>query len=337
MSHRNQNVLKARRDFLTNKRGQNKESTVRYYESITNDFTEFLTNRDIEVTQEIDGYLIKQWKQKRQKKDDVSPITLHNNTKHLRVFIRWLESSELVKGGLADKMQIPDVNTEQRRSDEVVSPEHIENIINHLEIYEYATRLHAITKFLWHTGSRISAAIALDLDDFQPRDGIVKVRNRKDTGTGLKNGQKSERNIGISESVIEVLNDYIQGRRKDATDDYGREPLFTTVNGRMARQRVYKNFVAISRPCVYNDSCPHNRELDECEAAQKKKKAYDCPSSKALHPIRRGSITYHLNQDWPLEKVSERCDVGKETLKKHYDSRTHRDKQQGRSQYVDKL
>jgi integrase len=298
---------------------------------------DYVESNDIEAVEGINGYLIEQWKLKRKNEDNVSPATLKNNLKHIRVFIRWCESTELIEHGLADKIQIPSISEEQERSNEIVEPEQIQSILSHLELYEYGTRFHAITALLWHTGIRISAAVSLDLEDFEPRVNTIKVRNRRATGTSLKNGNKSERNITISDEIVDVLNDYIEGRRISVDDEYNREPLFTTERGRVDRQVVYKNFIGISRPCVYANDCPHGRDIEECEAARLKREAYDCPSSGALHPIRRGSITYHLNQDWPIEKVSERCDVSVSVLQKHYDARTHEDKRQGRSQFVDNL
>jgi site-specific recombinase XerD len=330
-------IRKARRDWLSTKRNNLKAATVRSYENISGDFVDYVESNDIEAVEGINGYLIEQWKLKRKNEDNVSPATLKNNLKHIRVFIRWCESTELIEHGLADKIQIPSISEEQERSNEIVEPEQIQSILSHLELYEYGTRFHAITALLWHTGIRISAAVSLDLEDFEPRVNTIKVRNRRATGTSLKNGNKSERNITISDEIVDVLNDYIEGRRISVDDEYNREPLFTTERGRVDRQVVYKNFIGISRPCVYANDCPHGRDIEECKAARLKREAYDCPSSGALHPIRRGSITYHLNQDWPIEKVSERCDVSVSVLQKHYDARTHEDKRQGRSQFVDNL
>jgi site-specific recombinase XerD len=336
MTRTNIAIRKARRDFLSSKRNNLKDSSVRAYDSITNDLIEYLESKDIHQIGGIDGYIISQWKAKRKDVDEVSPATLKNNVKHIRVFIRWCESVEMIEEGTADKINVPNISEQAERSDDIVEPEQIRKILDHLEMYEYASRLHAFVALIWHTGCRISALISLDVQDFRPRKGILKVRDRRQDGTALKNGKKSERNITLSDDVVAVLNDYLNGRRIESVDDHNRDPLFTTNNGRMQRQVAYRAFVAISRPCEYGD-CPHNRTEQNCEAAQEKKKAYDCPSSGSLHTIRRGAITYHLNNGWPLEKVSERCDVGVPVLKKHYDTRSHEDERQGRNQYVDKL
>ena len=337
MTRANIHIRKAKKDFLSSKRNNLKDSSVRSYKSIITDFVEYCETNGIEAVNEIDGYTLEQWKIKRKDEDEARPATLKNNVKHVRVFIRWCESTELLDEGMADKMQVPSITDAQARSDDVVTPDQMQSILNYLEMYEYATRLHAFTQLVWHIGCRISVAIALDVQDFRPREGVLKIRNREQTDTPLKNGNKSERNVSLSDEVVEVLNDYVNGRRLNVTDAHGREPLFTTQAGRMSRQVAYRNFVAISRPCVYDNHCPHNRNIDNCEAAQKKKQSFGCPSSESLHPIRRGSITYHLNQGWPIEEVSGRCDVSVDVLRKHYDTRTLEDTRNQRKQHLDKL
>lgn len=328
---------KARRDFISMKEQSTKESTRRAYDVVTSDFITFLEENGINDTDKINGFTVEQWKLKRKEDDGVAPATLHNNVKHLRVFIRYLESSELVDTSLAEKISVPNISQEDRRSKDTVNPEEMEAILDYLATYEYATRLHALSSVLWHTGCRISGAIGLDLRDYKPAKNLLEFRDRPEKGTALKNRSKSERNVTVNDDVIAVLNDYVEGRREDVTDDYDREPLFATPGGRLIRQLAYKDFTGISRPCEVNGNCPHDREIQECEAAKRKRVAFKCPSSQSLHPIRRGAITYHLNQGWPKEKVSERCNVSIQVLEKHYDARTHEDKRAGRKKFTDQL
>jgi integrase len=237
-------------------------------------------------------------------------------------------------------MSIPTVPDEEEVSTEIVPLEQAEELLRYLSTYEYASRKHALFKTMWHTGCRISGAISLDLGDFHAGtsdSAFLEFVNRRDEGTPLKNGYKSERRISISQELLEVLSDYSEGRRKPVTDKFGREPLFTTRDNRISRQRAYKDFTALTRPCAISGNCPHNREIPKCEAGRDKEKAYACPSSKSLHPIRRGSITYQINRGYPKEKLSERVDVSVEVLNKHYDARTAEEERQGRKQYLDLL
>lgn len=326
---------KARRDFLEHKRNTLKASSARAYEYPTKHFIEFLEEQEIAQTSEINGYLIEQWKQKRQA--EVKPVTVYNNVKHLRVFIKWLQNSELVEYGLYDKIEVPQIPNNEAVNQDVLRKERAENVLEYLATFEYGTLYHAIFALMWNTGCRISGAMALDLEDSEASvegDSILKFRDRPEMGTPLKNGMKGERNVTITESLAGVLNDYIEMNRLEETDDHGRDPLFTVPSGRIYRQRVYKNFVGYTRPCVYANECPHDREIGVCEAAQRKEKAPSCPSSVSLHPIRRGSITNHINNGWPMEPLSERVDVSVEVLKKHYDARSEEKARQNRRQYL---
>jgi hypothetical protein len=166
---------------------------------------------------------------------------------------------------------------------------------------------------------------------------IIKFRIRPDTGTPLKNGNGGERNVTITDDMSGVLKDYIESKRPDVTDQFDRKPLFCTRTQRIERQRAYKDFTALTRPCHVSDTCPHDRDIEGCDAAAQKKKAMGCPSSKSLHPIRRGSITYQISRGWPKEKLSERVDVSVDVLNKHYDARKKEKKREGREQYLDLL
>ena len=329
---------KARQDFLDSKRGTVKESTRRAYEYPTKHFVEFCEAREVATTGEITGYLLSEWKEDR--RTEIKTITLHNNVKHLRVFLKWAERCELMERHIHEKLSVPSVPDDEAVSHERLYADQAELMLDHLETYQYATRTHAMFHTLWHTGCRASGAISLDVRDVTTESGeyMLKFRNRRSTGTSLKNGNKSERNVSISENLWTTLQNYIEGpNRSDITDDYDRDPLFTTPTKRATRQRAYKDYTALSRPCVTSNACPHDRIIDDCDAAQKVKQAFGCPSSLSLHPIRRGSITYQINQSYPKEKLSERVDVSVEVLDKHYDARTEEEQRKGRREFLDLL
>lgn len=329
----------ARHQFVQYKRGRVKDSTVRAYKYPLKHFVEFCEKRGIDDMADVSSYVLESWQEDR--REGVKLVTLHNNVKHLRVFIKWCGRQEYVEWGLHDRMTVPDLSTEDAVSDETMRLEQAESILRFLDKYEYGTRTHALFYTIWHTGCRISGAIALDLSDFSVDDetggGTLNFQNRRYSGTALKNGNGGERIVTIKEDLVDVLNDYINARREATTDDYDREPLFTTPTQRMSRGRTYKDFTALSRPCHISNECPHDREISECEAAESMEKAPGCPSSKSLHPIRRGSITYHIDRGWPKEKLSERVDVSVDVLNKHYDARRKEDKRQGRQEFIDLL
>jgi hypothetical protein len=153
----------------------------------------------------------------------------------------------------------------------------------------------------------------------------------------LKNGKDSEREVNLSRDVADVLADYVEHQRIDKKDDHGREPLFTTRHGRISAQAFSRIIRGLTRPCWYGDECPHGREIDECPASSNVNKTSDCPSTVTGHPLRRGSITYHLNQDVPKAVVSDRCDVSVDVLERHYNQQTEREKREVRKAYLDDL
>ncbi|WP_254768043.1 tyrosine-type recombinase/integrase [Salinilacihabitans rarus] len=328
----------ARRQFLNAKRGNVKESSYRAYKFPTRHFVEYCENEGIDAIGQVNSYLMESWVQKREA-EDVKPITAQQTVKLVRVFIKWCENSGLIEPGVYDRTRVPNVSEKEQVSQEVLRAHAANQILDYLSTYEYATRQHALFQLMWETASRISGAISLDLEDLgRDREGdpALTFVHREAQGTPLKNNEKSERTIQLSEGLFDVLQDYIEMRRPDVTDEYGRNPLFTTANGRLTRQRAYKNTVALTRPCVYAGQCPANKDIETCEFT-KKKRAMSCPENVSLHPIRRGSITDHINRGWPKELLSERVDVSVEVLEKHYDARTQEDALRRRKQYRDLL
>lgn len=334
----------ARRQFLMAKKGNVKKSSWRTYKYPTKHFVEFCEKHGVDTTGDIDSHVIESWKQTRKRELDAQ-ISYRGNTKKLLTFIRWCESAGYVEYPTADRIELPQASKKERRSEETVRLTQAEEMLRYLQKFEYASRKHALFYTLWHTGCRISGAISLDLGDLDriwdedegEYEHVLMFRDRLEQGTPLKNGESGERNVTISQDLYEVLQDYISQRREAVTDEFHRKPLFTTNNQRITRQRAYKDYVALSRPCHINDTCPHDRDIEDCTAARQKKRAFGCPSSKSLHPIRRGSITHHINMGWPKPKLSERVDVSVQVLNDHYDNRRNEEERKGRKQFLDLL
>lgn len=199
---------KARKDFLKSKRQSIKESAARSYKYPTRHFVEYLEENGIEAMSDVDGYLLEQWKFDRAE-DNIADITLQDSVKKVRVFIDWCGSMEIVDESLYEKIQVPDVSEEETVSADILPKERADKILQHLERYQYASRTHALFTFLWHTGCRISGAIAVDVGDYKPASNHVKFRNRPEQGTPLKNDHKSERNVNLSSEVIDRVVRYL--------------------------------------------------------------------------------------------------------------------------------
>jgi integrase len=174
----------------------------------------------------------------------------------LRVFLKWAASIEAVPANLYDKVMVPDINRDQRQSEEMLEGDTAEDILEYLSRYHYASRRHVIISLLWETGIRIGAAISIDREEMYLKDGYIDLVHRPDEGTTLKNGKGGERPIAITEGLSELLEEYIENNRLASVDDYGRHPLITGRFGRLTRTSYRRAVYQTTSPCFRGQSCP---------------------------------------------------------------------------------
>lgn len=244
-----------------------------------------------------------------------------------RVFLKWAGSVEAVPENLYSKLITPRVRRSEQSSEKILETERTEEILEHLSRYEYASIHHVLLALLWETGMRMGAAFSLDLTDVDFDEECVKLVHRPDQGTTLKNGTSGERLIALSTELMETLEDHVDAIRHDVTDDYGRKPLLTTEYGRMRHSTIRGKINRVTTPCYINDPCP------DCEQETDKR----CPKAVSPHAIRRGSITHFLTEDVPVEVVSDRMNVSRKVLDKHYDKRSEEVKLEQRRGYLDEV
>lgn len=178
--------------------------------------------------------------------------------------------------------------------------------------------------------------LALDLKNFHPEENKLCIHRRPTTGTTLKNKEKGERNVFIQDELVTVIKDFISENHADVLDEHGRRPLFATRNTRVSRTTVQRVIYAATRPCHIGKECPHDREPDTCEA-NSYNLACKCPSSLSPHPLRKGAITYSLNEETPKDVVRDRMDVSREVLDKHYNKQSKDEQMETRRKYLDGL
>jgi integrase len=284
-----------------------------------------LTGRDL--------HLYRLW---RRDDGDLATATEKTQMDTLRVFIRFCEQIDAVRTDLSEAVVSPTLSDDDART-EMVPVDTAQEILDYLAKYDYATLEHAYATLLWTCGFRVGACRALDVDDVDLDNGNIHLNHRPNTGTRIKGAKDGERFVAIDDDATRVLNDYISENRREVEDEHGREPLLTTVHGRPHIETLRKKSYGITRPCTFGKTCPHDRDPDECDAAESQSKAYGCPSSKSPHPWRRGAITHWLSQDVPADIVSDRFSVGREVLDKHYDERSEFGKMEQRRNYLDDI
>jgi integrase len=322
--------------YLMHREPEVSEQTLQAHEYRLNHLVRWCNQNDIEQMCDLSPRDLQDFRYWRQKDGDLNDVTMHTQMTTLRVFLKWAGDYEAVPQQFFERLRIPKLPRDQNARDDKISPERAEGILKYLQQYEYASQRHITFSLLWYTGMRVGAARSLDLQDFNEKEQYIEIHHRPETDTPLKNGINGERPVSLDEVRTELLSDYIDARRDDVTDDHGREPLFTTNHGRPSISTFRKRIYTLSRPCKYGDEhCPHDREIDECDAAGQADQASKCPSSISPHTIRRSSITYWLLQDAPEEAVSDRMNVTRSVIDAHYDKRTPNEKMQQRRNYFE--
>jgi len=318
--------------YLDHRRDEVAEETLQSHRYRLKAFVEWCDENGITNMNEIGGRDLHAYRVHRRDEHDLTAMTLQGQLSTLRVFLGFCASIDAVPENLRDKVLLPSVRGEEQVREDFLSTEEAESILDYLHKYEYASRAHMILLLAWQTGLRTGGIRTIDLDDYDPDAPGVELRHVPGE-TPLKNGHGGERWVALRETTAEVVNDCIADQRIDIRDDYGREPLLTTQQGRPATGTIRNTVYRWTRPCVYSDECPHDREPRKCEATGHYG-ASKCPSSVAPNDVRSGAITAHLLDDVPIEVVSDRMDVSDDVLDRHYDRRSEREKMEQRREYL---
>lgn len=322
--------------FLEERRPEVSEHTQYNNKGHLTRFVSFLSEEGIESTTELDAFALRRFKTWLRNNHSVNEVTVGNYVSTVRAFLRWAEKVDLTEEGLYEKMDYPRLTKEQQTRDVSIDPDEAEAVLSYCRKFEYGTIRHVAFHLMWHTAFRLGTIRALDLSDWHSDERFLETHHRPETGTPLKNKRAAERQINISEELADVIDDYVQYKREPVKDEYGRKPLLTTTNGRAYDSLLRKHIYALTRPCKHSGHCPHGREQSSCEATNYNKSS-KCPSSVSPHPVRRASITRHLNNDWPQELVSEKANVSPDVLDTHYDVRTQEEKRKNRRKYLEEL
>lgn len=326
--------------YMEGRRDELAESTLQGHRYRLEAFVQWCEEEGIDDLRDLGGrelYAYRVWRREGhgEGRDPVEPITLRGQLATLRAFLRFATEIDAVPEGLRQKVPLPTVSEAGQVSESHLEPERAEAILEYLNRYNYASMRHVLVLLMWHTGARTGALRGLDVGDCdldRDRPGI-RFHHRPEQDTPLKNGEKGERWNAVSPTVARIVQDYIEGPRNDLTDEYGRKPLLTTKQGRPAPTTIRNHLYAITRPCIYGDDCPHDKDPETCEWTYFKK-ATHCPSSRSPHDVRSGRVTAYRRGDVPKQIVSDRLDASEAVLSKHYDRRNEREKSEQRRDYL---
>jgi len=261
------------------------------------------------------------------KVDELAKKTLHSNLSTLRSFLRFCGRIEAVPNDFFEKVPLVKLSRSDEVSDSYLNPARAPDILEYLSRYEYASRDHVVWALIWHSGARLGAVRGLDLRDLE-LDGnkpSIEFVHRPETGTPLKNNEQSVRVNRITRRVAQILQDYVDGPRVDATDEYDRVPFVTTHAGRVAAGTIRKAFYRWTRPCFIGKECPHDKDPDTCEFTAFRKVS-GCPSARSPHDARKARVTKYRNDGVPRGVVSDQLNASEDVLDKHYDRASEREK-----------
>jgi len=300
-------------------------------------FGHWCEDRGIETVDELNGWLLDEYRAHRAG-EGIASTTLHNEMETLRGLVEYLEAIGAVEDGLAEKVDVPRVPEDEKSRETKLSTDDALEILRYHRSNDetYGSLFHAILEVAWHTGARLGALRGLDLRDLDRDVGYVEFVHRPETGTPLKNKRKGERMVKLLPEVIDVLDAYIAGDRRPNHDEHGRQPLFTSTRGRPGRNTVRVWSYRATMPCVHGP-CPHGHDPDDCEF-RTHTHASKCPSSRAPHHIRTGSITWHQDRGIPKEVTAERVNASQRVIDRHYDKATKFEEMElRRGPHMDKL
>lgn len=319
--------------YLHRRRNELAASSLQTHRSSLRHFTKWSEQVGIENLNELDGRAIQRYLTWRAEEaptsvDHLAPKSEKTQIDITRKFIEYCETIDAVRPGLHEQILPFRIKEADEVRDEMLEMERIKEILDYLETYHYASRDHVIWALLAESGFRIGALHALDIKDFDPENRTLRLRYRPESGTSLKNDRSSERLVGlIRDGTVEAIQAYIDDQRISCTDKYGREPLLTTRNGRVARSTIRKAVYRWSCPQAIGDECAHGDSMTSSEA-------WRCANNACPHMVRAGVITHLLREDVPIHYVSDRCDVSPDVIRTHYDGRGESERMEVRSQAI---
>lgn len=322
--------------YLEDRETELTEATITSHRYRLGHFIRWCNEQEISNLNTLTGRQLHEYRQWRRADGELTPPSEKTQMDTLRVFIRWLENIDGVEQDLHTKVRSPTLSDTEKSRDVMLDSERADRALDYLRKYKYASRQHVVLSLLWHTMMRVGAVHALDVDDYKPGEQYLEVRHRPETDTSIKNAKSGERLVGLSDGICSVLTDWIEDRRPTATDDHGRKPLIASEHGRVHRTTLRRDCYRFTRPCMFTDECPHDREIAECDGAYYDQ-PYECPSSVSPHAFRRGALTHALNSDVPEKVLGDRANVSKSVLDEFYDNRTKEERMKQRREYLDDI
>lgn len=284
-------------------------------------FVGFLASEGVTSWEDLEKRHLLEFKTHQRDEAELAETTLAARLVVVRTFLKWTQAYYEVSESVIDAADtaIPDLDPDDWVRDTHIDTERARQILQRFDgTPAWASHSHVTFLLIWHVGMRRGTLRALDVDDINLDSQTISIRHRGPS-TPLKNGVHGERDVNISEQVASVLDEYIEQHREpvvveEEVDGHGmvtRKPLLTTTHGRSDGSTLYRDVTMLTAcgDCGYT-----------------KRDAYKCEQAVSPHDLRRSSLTHHVRSDIDRSLISDRANVGEDTLERHYDQSTHEEK-----------
>lgn len=304
--------------WLAKVRVDRSDSTVSTYHYRLKHFFEWAEREGITEISDVTGWDLESFETHR-REQDLEPISIHNELDTLQIFLKYCARVELVEEGLPGKVNPPTVPSSEQVDETRLKADSAQALLEYYDSHpdRRASRGHVHFSLAWYTGARLAALRGLNVEDYNPEEQCVEFVHRPKEDAPLKNDHGGERIVGLPEKTCEVVDEYLRSNRLDKYDDYGRQPLLTSEQGRPSDSAGRQWMYLATLPCLHS-ACPHGNDPETCDYIDYST-ASKCPSSRSPHQVRTGSATWQLNRGLPPERVSERVNTSIEELLRHYD------------------
>ncbi|MFC6785107.1 tyrosine-type recombinase/integrase [Halobaculum halobium] len=308
------------------------EHTLTDYWYRLKQFVDWCEEEEIETMRDLTAWDINQWDAKRAG-DDLAPVTLRNHQQTVQDWLQWASDVGLAEDGVGDAIEVPDINRSDHVSEVRLAPDRGEALLKAWRSSpNRASKHHVVLEILWTVGCRMGGLRGLDVSDVDRSAGVLEFRHRPDADTPLKNGVEGERDVGIPDATVEVLDEWISVQRPQVRDDHGRAPLLPTTHGRVSLTTLRNWCYYATVPCRYQD-CPHGEKQATCDWFAGRG-ASQCPSSRSPHQVRSGSISWQRNRGLGVEAVARRVNASVAVIEQHYDHPTKREEFRERESHL---
>jgi site-specific recombinase XerD len=317
--------------YLDKRKPNVAESTYRAHRIRLGHFVRWCDEEGIDNLNEISGRDLHRYRIWRRDEGKLNRVSVRTQMSTLRCFVSFCADVNAMSDGIRDAVDVPELERGENSRDVMLDEERVGEILERLRKYDYASLRHVLIRLLWVTGCRLGGVRALDVEDITTtgETSSIEFRHRPETGTPLKNKQSGERVVSIDGTTSQILEDWIQDKRPDETDGYGRDPLLSTRHGRIGKTTIRRHVYVATSPGFIGRSC--TCDVDEHEPSNLRK----CDDSVSPHALRRSSLTAMLRRGNSDSLVGDRADVSTDILSKHYDEMTDSEKMIHRREEMD--